>query len=705
MKKKLILSAALLSVFTVLVAFRFAPADRNSWLMTLVMQTMGTHHYLSEEVDDEFSGKAFDLYLERIDYGKRFLTSKDVADLKKYKFKIDDEIRNGDHNLLDKSSELIMKRIEESKAYYTDILSQPFDFSAAETLESDPDKLDWVADETGLKERWRQSLKFATLQKIYEMKDEQRKAKEKGTLEKEKGDGELEAEARAKVLKNYNDWFDRISKQEIDDYEAAYINAILGLYDPHTSYFPAKDKEDFDIRMSGSLQGIGATLQEKDGYIQVSEIVIGSPCWKQGELQAGDIIMKVGQGKEEPVDIVDMRLDKAVLLIRGPKGTEVRLTIKKASGEIKTISIIRDIVILEETYAKSAILTREGGSRVGYIFLPKFYADFSHSGGRNCSEDVAKEIEKLKREKVDAIVLDLRNNSGGSLNDVVKMTGLFIERGPIVQVKSRGQEPYVLEDRDSRVQYDGPLAVMVNGNSASASEILAAAIQDYRRGVIIGTQTYGKGTVQRFFDLDQLVPPGNDELEALQPLGEVKLTIQKFYRINGGATQLRGVMPDVVLPDPYIYLDRGEEEQDYPMAWDEIKPVSYTTWTFGPSDIKGLAANSYERVKKDEAFVLMEQNAKWLKGQQDMTTFNLELGAYMAQEEKERMEAEKFKDIQKEIPGFMALTLGEDKEFVNADSARITRTENWLKTLRKDHYLLEAVNIVEDMRTYPVTGK
>jgi carboxyl-terminal processing protease len=457
--------------------------------------------------------------------------------------------------------------------------------------------------------------------------------------------------------------------------------------------------------MSGRLEGIGATLQEKDGYIKVTEIVTGSPSWRQGELQAGDIIMKVAQGDAEAVDIVDMRLDKAVQLIRGPKGTEVRLTLKKVTGEIKTISIIRDIVVLEETYAKSAVITRESdGSRVGYIFLPKFYADFSNSGGRNCSDDVAKEVEKLKKEKVDAIVLDLRNNSGGSLNDVVKMTGLFIERGPIVQVKSRGQEPYVLEDRDSRVQYDGPLVVMVNSGSASASEILAAAIQDYHRGVIMGTPTYGKGTVQRFFDLDQMAPAGA-EADAMKPLGSVKLTTQKFYRINGGTTQLEGVTPDVLIPDPYTYLDRGEEEQDYPMPWDEIKPVPYSTWLYGTSDIKGLAANSYARIAKDECFKTIDENAKWLKSQQDHTTFSLQLDTFRAEEEKEKKEGERFKDIQKEIPGFAALLLAEDKAAVAADTARMARSDEWLKNLRKDHYLLEAVNIVKDMSTYPVTGK
>ena len=447
--------------------------------------------------------------------------------------------------------------------------------------------------------------------------------------------------------------------------------------------------------MSGRLEGIGATLQEKDGYIKVSQIVPGSASWKQGELEAGDVILKVGQGDLEAVDIVDMPLDDAVMLIRGPKGTEVRLTVEKIDGSNTVIPIIRDIVILEETYAKSLLLENEkGGEKIGYIKLPKFYADFNGTGGRSCADDVEKEVAKLKAEGAKGLVIDLRNNGGGSLHDVVQMAGLFIEMGPIVQIKGREGAPYIMSDLDPRVQFDGPMVILVNSLSASASEILAAAMQDYGRAVIMGSaSTYGKGTVQRFIELDAFLP---ESMKNLSPLGSMKLTIQKFYRVDGGATQLKGVIPDIVLPDNYMYIEIGEKELDHAMVWSEIQPVEYKK-TKAISNMPELILKSKQRVAKDSIFSSINEKAKYFKESRDATVYNLDYKTFKAKREKEKAENKKYNDIMKPIEGFNISNVSLDTVGFSADTSKVARNVEFLKSVKKDSYIYEAVNVISDM--------
>jgi carboxyl-terminal processing protease len=473
-----------------------------------------------------------------------------------------------------------------------------------------------------------------------------------------------------------------------------YFNAITSIYDPHTEYYAPKDKANFDIGMSGQLEGIGAQLQEKDGFIKVTNIVPGSASWRQGQLKTGDIIMKVAQGNAEPVDITDMQLDDAVQLIRGKKGTEVRLTVKKPDASIVIIKLIRDIVVMEETFAKSVIL--KGEKKLGYIKLPSFYADFNGKGGHSCAKDVKKEIEKLKEENVEGIILDLRNNGGGSLGDVVEMAGLFIEKGPIVQVKSKTGSAYVMDDKDPATIYDGPLTIMVNSNSASASEIMAAAIQDYKRGVIVGTSqsTFGKGTVQRFFDLDEYLP---EKFSSLKPLGQVKITTQKFYRINGGATQLKGVTPDIVIPDPYYLLDQGEKEQDYPIAWDEIAPSTYKVWEQKYS-IERLKANSAARIQSDSSFISIEATAKRLRKQKDSTIVSLNYDKYLIEKKQAEAEAKKAEKLDKEISKIEIIALKPTVPVFEGDTLKASKEKEWYKTIKKDLYLNETVLIMNEMK-------
>lgn len=669
-------------------------ADKDEAIDQILMQSLNNVHYSPLTVNDDFSEKVFKLYLQRLDYNKKFLLQSDVDELKKSNHSIDDDINTGKFSFFDQSYEIITKRVEEAQAYYKEILDKPFDFTKDEDVQLDEEKLSFAKNQDELKEAWRKSLKYQVLARMVEMSDNQDKAREKSDTVKIRSKEELEADARKKVLKSNDDYFKRIREFDRNDRLAVYFNSITGIYDPHTEFFPPKDKANFDISMSGQLEGIGAQLQEKDGYVKVSSIVPGSASWKQGQLKPGDVILKVAQGSAEPVDIVDMRMDDVLPLIRGKKGTEVRLTVKKPDASIVVIPLIRDIVVIEESYAQSVIL--KGKKNIGYIKLPSFYADFTGKGGRSCSQDMKKELEKLKAEKVDGVILDLRYNGGGSLPDVVDMAGLFIDKGPVVQVKQKSGVPQVLEDRDPATVYDGPLIVMVNSNSASASEIMAAAIQDYKRGLIVGTSpsSFGKGTVQRFYDLDDYLPP---QYASIKPLGQVKITTQKFYRINGGATQLKGVIPDIILPDPYYLLDQGEKEQDYPMAWDEIAPAKYTPWK--PSySVDKLKANSENRVKANPGFTILSDAAKRLKKQKDNTIISLNYDKYVAEQKKNKEEAKKMDELDKEIPGVEIMTLKADETSATADSVTIAKKKDFYKVIKKDLYLNETVSIMNDMK-------
>jgi carboxyl-terminal processing protease len=508
----------------------------------------------------------------------------------------------------------------------------------------------------------------------------------------------IEKEEREKLLKNLTNWIKGLEKESRNERINNYINIFTNAHEPHSGYFPPLDKENFDIRMSGKLEGIGAQLREEDGFIKVVNVVPGSASARQGELEVNDKIIKVAQASEEPVDVVDMRIDDVLPMIRGKKGTEVRLTVKKTSGEVKVIPIIRDVVVLEDSYAKSAIIENSKlGVKVGLIDLRSFYADFEDPKGRRCFKDVKIEVEKLMEEKIDGIVIDLRFNGGGSLQDVVDMTGIFLDKGPIVQVKNKNNKPFVYEDRDETVLYKGPLVILVNSFSASASEILAAALQDYGRAVIVGTapSTFGKGTVQRFFNLDQIVPA---KFAELGELGSAKVTIQKFYRINGGSTQLKGVIPDIILPGAYSYMTVGEKEEDYPMAWSEIGKASYRESGEANKVMDKIKKKSAKRVAGNKTFLLIDENAKWLKERQDESNYSLNFKTYDAEHRKMDKDAEKYKNINKDIDQLLIKSLKADKEYIQSDSLRIKSMESWHKALKQDAYLEEVSNIIYDWK-------
>ena len=571
-------------------------------------------------------------------------------------------------------------------------MDKPLDFTADDEYEIDGDKVKFVSTEVELKAEWKKMLKYQVLSRLDDLLTNQEKAKEKkDSVFVVKSYDSLEVDARRKTLKTNTDWFKRLNKITAKDRFSTYVNTITGLYDPHTEYFAPKDKKKFDQSMSGQFEGIGARLQSKDGILKVSEVIVGSPSFKQGELKAGDEIHKVAQGKNEAVDITNMDMDDAIELIKGKKGTEVRLTVKKPDASFQIIPIIRDVIEMEETYAKSAIITNK--KKIGYIYLPMFYADFTRNGAHRCSADMKKEIEKLKAQGVEGTVIDLRDNGGGSLQEVVEMAGLFIPKGPVVQVKSKAGSINVMEDKNSDVVWDGPLAIMVNHGSASASEILAAAIQDYKRGIIVGTQSFGKGTVQSFLDLDQYLLP---QFDTIRPLGSVKITMQKFYRINGGATQLKGVMPDVVLPDPYALLDIGEKDLDYPMPWDEIAKATYGEYKI--INYEKAKKGSAERLKNSAAFKLIEAEAKEIKTKKDDTKYSLKLEKYRAEQKEMRTQNKKYDALKADITGFNAELTSVDSDAMKSDTVKLNKEIKWTKNIRKDNYIFEVTNVMNDMK-------
>lgn len=684
---------------TLIVAIVFAfikPVDnvqKEAALMQSVLTDLAYYHYQPAAIDDEFSKKVYDLFMKRLDGNRRWLTQQDVAQLEAYKTQLDDDVKVGNYAFLDLAVGLQEQGISKTQAYYREFLSQPFDFTVEETYESDGKKKPFAKDDNELKEYWRKAMKFETMTRLAEKVEK----KEEGHEDfKDKTYDELEAEARKELLKVYDDWYKRLGKRKRADHVSMFVNCITNVFDPHSEYYQPIDKQNFDIGMSGRLEGIGARLQTDGDYTKVVMIIVGGPAWKEGELEANDRILKVAQGDDpEWTDITGMVINDVVQLIRGTPGTKVRLYVKKADGSTKEISIIRDVVILEEGFARSLIIETPDNERIGFLYLPKFYADFNHKDGRRCAADVAVELEKLKQQNVDGIILDLRNNGGGSLRDVVQMSGFFVEEGPMVQVKARGRRPHVLDDEDASVLYKGPLIVMINQFSASASEILAAAMQDYGRAVIVGVgpSSFGKGTVQRFFDLDALVR-GNPEVK---PLGEIKLTVQKFFRVNGGSTQLKGVIPDIQLPGIWQYIPMGEKEEEYPMPWTQIDPVPYSQNVYKLHNLGKVKERSAARIKADEVFQKVEERALAVKNQREQTEFTLNLEEYRRKNDQWEAENKAYEKLFKVDVITSVYNLPADTAAINADESRKARNDEWLKTVRRDKYLLETLNIMHDL--------
>ena len=670
----------------------FETDDKDKLLLDLITYVLERGHYEPKDIDDEFSANVFDDFIDILDPTKRYFLEEDIMEFEVYKFQIDDQIKNTEISFFNLVYNRLMERMNDARGIYQGLLDQPFDYSIEEFIDVNYAEVNFSGSESELKERWRKQLKYATIGTYdSKIKDEDQNLKNDASYEKKSVDV-LEAEARDATRQTLDEFFDFIDDLERKDWFVQYINTIVDEFDPHTYYFATDDKDKFDISMSGKFEGIGARLQKKPEGARIVEIISGGPVWRDRQLEVGDEILKVGQDGELPVNIVGMRLDDAIKLIKGPKGTVVDLTVRKVDGTIREVSITRDVVELEESYAKSATVIKEH-NKFGVIHLPKFYVDFEDYAERNAATDVAKEVERLKQEGIEGLVLDLRDNGGGSLKTVVEMAGLFIKDGPVVQVRSSGKDKDVYEDKDERIQWDGPLVILVNELSASASEILAAAMQDYKRAIVIGSeQTFGKGTVQNVIPLENIVRSNE-----YGDLGAIKLTTQKFYRINGGSTQLEGVKSDVVVPDRYSYIDLGERDQRNPLGWDKITPANYETWD-GYIDYEETIANSERRMAKNPQISLIEENARWLKEQQDNTHVSLNYNIYKNEEKKSREKSEYFEKISEYDSQLTFRSLQYEEELFTQDPVLREKRDRWHQDLAKDVYVEEAVNVLQDLK-------
>ena len=719
MSKKFLPVLLVLTIASLFVAFQTQgrggdnPKTRNEKILRNVGLLLEQGHYSPKNINDSFSKQVLNRFVKDLDEDKSIFLQIDIDSFAKYANRIDDEIHGAKLESFYAINESYTRRLNQASQYFTDLLSKPFDFTKDENVLLDGDKLTYPKTEADKKEAWRKRLKYMVLSKYSDMLDDRETNKNKkqtttatdslGAVGKVapkkfvyKADSTLEREAREMIKKQIDRYFTTLKTHNTnDELFSAFVNAITGEMDPHSNYFAPVDSRGFNEMMSGKFYGIGAQLKEEESKIKIASLITGMPAWKSGEIGVNDEVIKIGQGNADPVDVTGYAVTDAVKLIRGSEaGTEVRLTVRKPDGNIKVVSLKRGEIKLEDTFAKSAII--KGEHKIGYIYLPEFYMDFEKPNGAKCSEDVAKEIVKLKAENVEGIVMDLRGNGGGSLPEVVKMAGLFIEDGPICQVRGRDEkQPYLWKDRDKSILYNGPLTVMVDEGSASASEIFAAAIQDYKRGIIIGsTSTYGKGTVQRTIPLN---PEAENPAFAKtsEDLGTVKLTLQKFYRINGGATQLKGVTPDVVIPDRFEFFKSREKDNESALSWDEINKAEYHPWvsTYS-SDAVINAAN--DQVNTSSTFKTMKQQIEWIDKKNDKEV-SLNLVKYKADLQQMKVAYKQLDSLYKLPKEMNVLNSSSDTVGLSADKDKQERNKQFLNRLKGDVYIDETVKVMNNM--------
>ena len=687
----IVLSGIALAVLYGFTLANTSSPEKDKLLIEIMAYVLERGHYDPETIDDAFSENVFMNYLESMDGQHRFYIQADVNNFNQFKTKLDDQIKESKLDFFDYTYKKYIQRLEQIKAFYKPLLDRPFDFSLNEEMDLDYETMGYAESLSDLKNVWLQYFKLSTLGVYADKKEEELKKFELDSTYVMLTDVVIEEQARAITKENMDLFFEVREDLERKDYFSIYLNAIATQFDPHTYYFAPQEKDRFDTSISGKFEGIGARLQKKNQEVRIVEVISGGPVWRDQLLEEEDVIMKVAQENEEPVDIAGMRLDDVVKLIKGPKGTTVYLTVKHVDATVEVIPITRDIVELEDAFAKSSIITKEN-KKFGVIHLPKFYVDFNDYGERNAASDVKNEIEKLKSENVEGIILDLRGNGGGSLQTVVDMTGFFIKDGPVVQVKSTGGKKEILRDTDPSISWDGPLVLMVNEFSASASEIIAAALQDYKRAVILGgKQTFGKGTVQNVVDLNRIISSNTHG-----DLGALKITIQKFYRINGGSTQLEGVKSDVVFPGRYSYIETGEQAQDNPLSWDQISPADYQTWN-ASGNFDFAVEQSKNRIASNSYMMLIDEQAQWIKSQQDDDSYSLNYDNYSKERKQRIEETAKYDQLDDFKSSFTLQAPKADVSALESDADLKERRARWEEGLEKDIYLFEAVNVLEDL--------
>ena len=672
---------------------KFDDPNKDKLLIELLKYVLEKGHYQSQDINDQLSLKVFNSYLEMIDPQKKYFLDSDFKEFKKYEKLIDDQWLSYDLTFFNLTHDRLVQRINEVELFLPSLFKKTFEFDSDEKINVDFENLSFPKNDKERKERWRKQLKFSMLD-LYDIKIlDQKKLIESNSDYVKKSNSDLLNESLEIVNDNINDIFDLMNDLERKDWFSNYVNSFVTQYDPHTVYFKPEDKDRFDVNISGRFDGIGARLQKRDGGIEIVQIILGGPLWKDKKIEAGDEIIKVGEPGKDPVNVIGMRIDDAIKLIKGPKGTVVELTVRrKVDNEIKTFPITRDEVVLEESYAKSTLIKKDNKT-YGLITLPKFYVDFNDYKEINCASDVKKEIINLKKEGIEGLVLDLRNNGGGALQTVVDMTGLFIETGPIVQVKSIGNRKKVLYDKDPSVFWDGPLVILVNQMSASASEIMAAALQDYERAVVIGSDnTFGKGTVQNVLDLNRFL--SNSDFD----LGALKITTEKFYRINGGSVQLKGVESDIVTPNTYSHIEIGEADEKNPLKWDQIDKAQFRKWD-GYYNLESVINDSKLRISKNELFSLIDQNAKWFSERRKNKSYSLNYNTFKNDQKNNKLKLKKFDRI-KDYNNNLNFNLLSDQSSRIKDSEEYKENrKRWHNSLKSDIYINESINVLLNLKT------
>jgi carboxyl-terminal processing protease len=698
------------------------PADpREAILAQATVELLEGEHLLRRRIDDALSRVALRTYVDRLDGGKMFLLKADRDALARYADRVDDGLRAGSLELGREGERILIDRVSMVERWVAQLLASPFDHANEEDYELDPDKITVAATEAELKDRWRRRLEWEVLERAAQMESRlappkakpakaappvaggpRRSATAENAEEEERRAIPIaqipktregrEAKARADLAKSYAARFNRMAHPSKIDAAADLINAVTASIDPHTGYLPPSDKANFDVHMRGSLEGIGAVLREKDEYIEVAELVPGGAAWRQGQLDPGDLILSVASKGQEPIEVINMRIDEVVKMVRGPKGTVVTLRVRKATGLEEMVSITRDIVVVEETYARAAVIGKKGQPSYGYIHLPGFYGG-GPKGSRTSAGDVRRLLGELRGKRVAGVVLDVRSNGGGLLGDAVEITGAFIDKGPVVQVQDSKGRRQVLADDAAGVEFDGPVIVLVDRFSASASEILAGALQDYRRALVVGTgPTHGKGTVQTIVDLDRA---GGGRLE----LGVFKLTIQQFFRVEGRSVQRDGVTPDIVLPDPAGYLETGERELEHALPASKIAAAEHADWPSG-WDVSALAGKSAARVAKEPAFARIGKLTEIMKARKADTRVPLVEKAFAKRREQQRAEVEAAApDLEAAPARFTAAPLDKAEAVVASPKGRKdSRLTKWRDNLGRDPWVDECLNILADMK-------
>ena len=679
-----------------------ANQKKEAVVMQLVYDALSSVHFQPRAFDDSLSAEVYDAFIESLDSEKRFLHSGDLEALSEHRLLLDDQIKAGSTDFFDEAMAILANRIETARGQYAALLNEVIDVTSPGELQGDASKRNYFADDKDMTHYWASYIQFRVVSRLHDRKQHADSAKGLGFDPQHADFKELEVKAREKEMEIHDSWFKNMDEMERTDWFGLYMNAFAGAFDPHSSYFPPRQQESFEIEMTGQLEGIGASLIQDGDHVRVSAIVTGSACWKQGELAKDDLLIAVAQGDKEPVDVVGMTTGKVVQLVRGKKGTEVRLTVLKVDGSEMVIAIVRDVVEIEATFAKSARLGDDGTT--GYIRLPKFYVNFYQNRNRDCAEDIRIEIDKLKAAGMERLIFDLRGNGGGSLPAAIDVAGLFIDQGPVVQVKTSGQRIKTYKDDDAGTSWDGPLLILVDENTASASEIVAAALQDHGRALIVGSpQTFGKGTVQTIIDMDRAAGPF---FRKHGPLGAFKLTIQKYYRITGGTTQLQGVKSDIVLPHPYQYISLGERDMENPLAVDNIETLQYPQWESSMTDAIDPAN---KRIANSSSFERIATYATWLRDRDQDSHIPLAWDDYLQSEADYQAEKQRFKNVLKSsdsisVQGFDVekvlvsdQDLNDDRDLAAEAEMKEEKNRRWHKRLSRDLYVAEAMRILQDM--------